>query len=147
MRVSCPGGEAARMAVDIEHIRVRDAMHAGILGCPAGASLGEVARIMATHRVHAVAVMDERGAPRGGVISDLDVVGAVSSGASPTAAEVAATQPIAVSSDDRLAHAATLMAEHGISHLVVADATDGHPIGVLSTLDIVSVLAAATTDG
>lgn len=46
-----------------------------------------------------------------------------------------------MSSDERLERAAQLMAEHGVSHLVVVDAADGHPIGVLSTLDLAVVYA------
>jgi CBS domain-containing protein len=34
------------------------------------------------------------------------------------------------------------MAEHGVSHLVVLEAADGHPVGIISTLDIASAYAA-----
>jgi CBS domain-containing protein len=33
------------------------------------------------------------------------------------------------------------MSEHGVSHLVVLDAANGHPIGILSTLDVAAVYA------
>ena len=117
-------------------------MHWGILSCAADASLGEVAAIMAKHRVHAVAVSDGEDARPDGVISALDVVAAISSRRDPNAAQTAATEPLAVSNDERLDRAAQLMTEHGVSHLVVVDAADGHPIGVISTLDIASVYAA-----
>jgi hypothetical protein len=44
------------MTIDLAHIRVGDATHPGFMSCAADASLGEVARIMAARRVHAVAV-------------------------------------------------------------------------------------------
>jgi CBS domain-containing protein len=74
-------------------------------------------------------------------VSDLDVVAAAASGEEPSALQTAATEPLAVSADERLARAAQLMAEHGVSHLVVLDAASGHPIGVLSTLDVATVYA------
>jgi CBS domain-containing protein len=128
--------------IDLAHIRVHDAMHRGILSCPADAPLGEVAGIMAKHRVHAVAVSNGEGTRPEGVISALDVVAAIWGREEPTAAQTAATESLAVSDDERLDRAAQLMTEHGVSHLVVVDAADGHAIGVISTLDIASVYAA-----
>jgi CBS domain-containing protein len=128
---------------ELDHIRVRDAMHGPILSCTADAPLGEIAGMMAAHRIHAVAVADgERGRPAG-VVSSLDVVAAIASGEEPTASQVAATEPLTVSSEERLDRAAQLMAEHGVAHLVVVDAAGGEPIGVLSTLDLAAVFAGA----
>ncbi len=129
------------MTVSLDHVHVHDAMHHGILSCAADAPLGEVAGIMARHRVHAVAVADGEGANPAGVVSDLDVVAAIASGAEPSALEAAATEPLAVSADESLHRAAQLMAEHGVSHLVVLDAATGHPIGILSTLDLAVIFA------
>jgi CBS domain-containing protein len=122
-----------------DHVRARDAMHQGILTCTPDAPLDEVAAIMATHNVHAVAITNSDSRRPGGIVSDLDVVAAISSGEEPTAAQAAATEPLAVSSDERLDRAAQLMTEHGVSHLVVVDAASGQPIGVLSTLDLAAV--------
>ena len=33
------------------------------------------------------------------------------------------------------------MSEHGVSHLVVLDAANGHPSGILSTLDVAALYA------
>ena len=129
----------------LDHIRVGDVMHAGILRCAPDATLRDVAEIMATHRVHAVAISDHQSDRPRGVVSDLDVMAAMGSGVQPTAGQTATTEPLAVSSEERLARAAQLMAEHSVSHLVVADAADGHPVGVLSTLDIAAVYAQATS--
>jgi CBS domain len=60
------------MTLQLDHIRVRDAMHHGILSCDADATLGEVAGIVATHCVHAVAITDGNRARSAGVVSDLD---------------------------------------------------------------------------
>ncbi|HEX5192053.1 MAG TPA: CBS domain-containing protein [Solirubrobacteraceae bacterium] len=126
---------------DFDAIRVRDAMHPGIFSCASDASLDEIAGIMATHRVHAVAIADPDGSRLAGVASDLDVVAAMTTCEQPTARQVAATEPLAVSSDERLDRAAQLMAEHGVAHLVVLDAAGGYPVGVLSTLDLAAVYA------
>jgi CBS domain-containing protein len=129
------------VTLQLDHIRVHDAMHQGILSCDADATLGEVAGIMATHRVHAVAITDGPSARPAGVVSDLDVVAAIASGEEPSAARAATSESPGVSSDERLDRAARLMAEHGVSHLVVVDAASRQPIGVLSTLDIAAVYA------
>ncbi len=115
-------------------------MHRGILCCAADAPLTEVAGIMARHRVHAVAVTGGRNARPFGVVSDLDVVAGVLGGDQTTAGEVAATEPLSVSADERLDRAIQLMSEHGVAHLVVLEAASGYPIGVLSTLDVAAVL-------
>lgn len=130
------------MTVSLDHVRVHDAMHHGILSCLADAPLGEVAGIMTTHGVHAVAITDGEDTRPTGVVSDLDVVAALASGEELSAAQAAATELLAVPADERLDRAARLMAQHGVSHLVVLDSADGHPIGVLSTLDVAAVYAA-----
>lgn len=67
----------------LEHATVADAMHPGILSCPADASLTDVARMMGTHHVHSVAVIGISRNKSGeslvwGIISDLDLVRAES---------------------------------------------------------------------
>jgi CBS domain-containing protein len=123
----------------LDHIRVRDAMHQGIIACGPEAPLDEVARIMAKHRVHAVAVTDGEHFRPAAVVSDLDVVAAIASRRDPSAGQSAATEPLTVSAQERLDRAAQLMTEHGVAHLVVVDDADGQPIGVLSTLDVAAV--------
>jgi len=58
-----------------------------------------------------------------------------------TAGNLAALDVIAVGPDDELGHAAQLMAEHDVAHLIVVE--DGTPIGVLSTLDVARAAAVA----
>lgn len=117
-------------------------MHHGVLTCNGQDSLGEVAAIMANHRVHAVLIADRVGGRPTGVVSDLDVVAAAAGGAADcTALEAAATEPLTISSQAPLLDAAQLMSEHGVSHLIVVDSAGGYPLGVLSTLDIAAVYA------
>lgn len=127
--------------MELDHIRVQDVMHHGILSCSTDAPLAEVATVMAEHRVHAVVVTGVTGSRPVGVVSDLDVVAAASNGGEMTAGEVAATEPLVVAATERLDRAAQLMSEHAVSHLVVLDAASGLPVGILSTLDIASVCA------
>lgn len=128
-------------SLQLEHVLVGDCMHHGILSCAADAPLGEVAGVMATHHVHAVAVTDGAGDRQLGVVSALDVVAAMSCGEEPTALRAAATEPLAIYENEPLDRAAQMMVEHGVSHLVVIDPASGHPVGVLSTLDIASAYA------
>jgi CBS domain-containing protein len=121
---------------------VGDPMTAGILTCLPVTPLRVVARIMATHRVHAVVVFghDDRLRPWG-VVSDLDLIGAIDSRA--TADAIAASPVVTVTPEDTLVHAAQLMREHSTAHLVVvADEASPVPIGILSTLDVAQAFAA-----
>ena len=116
-------------------------MHLGTLTCASDDSLRDVAAIMATHRIHAVVITAANGDRPVGVVSDLDVAAAVAAGADCSAHEAAATEALTVSADEPLRHAAQMMSEHGVSHLLVVDAAGGYPVGVLSTLDVATVYA------
>ena len=130
-----------------EHATVADAMHPGILSCDAEATLTEVARIMSTHHVHCIVVRGaaEDGAdesPVWGIISDFDLLRAgMRADAPDTAAELARQQVIRVETTAALRAAAELMMTNGTGHVVAVDPQSGHPIGILSTLDIAGVLA------
>ena len=116
-------------------------MHAGILTCGGDLPVRDVADLMARFRVHAVAITRANMSAPVGVITDLDIAGAALNEREARAAQVAATEPLAISADESLRRAAQLMTEHGVSHLIVLDAADGHPAGVLSALDIAAVFA------
>jgi CBS domain-containing protein len=130
---------------DSARIRVSDAMHGGVITCPRETSLDEVARLMSTRRVHCVVVTDEADdRDLWGIVSDLDLAAAASvrTLGDQTAGATAATPLLTVGPDETVQRAAQLMTEHGTTHLVVVDA--GHrPVGVISTLDVASVLSAA----
>ena len=127
----------------LAQIRVRDCMHKGVLTCAPDDSLQEVAATMAKHRVHAVVITAPSASRPLGVVSDLDVVAGVAAGANCTASQAAATESVTISGEESLGTAAQLMTEHGVSHLVVVDRADGYPVGVLSTLDVVSLYASS----
>lgn len=129
-----------------EKATVADVMRPGVMGCPPDAPATMVARMMATHHIHAVVVDGVQGdALRGerlvwGIVSDLDLVHAARVGMDGvTAADLAAAEPITVEASLPLMEAARLMDEHGVAHLVVAEG--GRPAGVVSTLDVAGVLA------
>jgi CBS domain-containing protein len=129
-------------------LRVSDAMHPGLISCSPDTLVRAVARMMATHRVHAILVTfhgDEElpGGGVWGVLTDVDVLRAAQSGdLDEVAAMLLAENPVpTVTTRDELAHAAQLMVEHDVSHLIVADPFTARPVGVLSTLDIARALA------
>ena len=125
--------------------RVADAMHPGVVTCSPDTPVRDVARIMATRHIHAVVVSMpiERGEPMAwSVVTALDLVnGYLERGEELCAADVSASEPVRVSTSDTLERAAQLMVEHNVDHLIVANAQDGHPVGVLSTLDVAGVFA------
>jgi CBS domain-containing protein len=122
-------------------------MHAGIVSCSPDAPLSEVARMMADHRVHAIAVAEiGHGRPWGTwrIVSDMNVMAAVATAREPTgreltAREMAETEAATVSADESLEHAAQVMSKHNVAHLVVLDSAGGYPVGIISTLDVASV--------
>jgi CBS domain-containing protein len=119
------------------HVRVRDAMHTGILTTDSSTPLRLVARLMAENHVHAVAVAEPDHVRRPwGIVTALDIAAAAASGVEQTAGEAASSEVVTVSASDGLDHAASVMARHSISHLIVVDPASGHPCGILSTIDI-----------
>ena len=132
----------------VEDATVGDAMHPGILSCDRDATATEVARMMATHHVHCIAVMGLSHDPAPepivwGIVSDLDLIEAsVGGGGSERTAAALAQQPIiSVDPSTPIREAARLMLTHSAPHLVVVDPDSQRPIGILSTLDIAGILA------
>lgn len=130
---------------DLDRIRVGDCMHHGIVSCDAAASLTEVAATMCAHRVHALAVVGD-GRPAA-IVSDADLMAAIDRDGEYTAGDIAATEWLAISAGRSLQDAARLMTEHGVTHLVVRDARNGHLTGIISTTDIMCALGAAVSVG
>jgi predicted transcriptional regulator len=122
-----------------EHATVGDAMRAGVISCPPEAPLRQVAQMMATEHIHCVVVSEEASWR---VVSDLDLLRAAEMDLDTTVAgKVAASQLPTVAPDEGLDRAAQLMAEHEVAHLLVVERPSGHPVGVLSTLDVAGTLA------
>lgn len=130
----------------LEHATVADAMHPGIISCEPDAPLTAVARMMATHHVHSVAVVGvSHEDPECGVwavISDLDLLEAGIRGSEEKTARSVSSRPmITVEPSMPLREAAELMLGHRVTHVVVVAPGTQRPVGVLSTLDIAGVLA------
>jgi CBS domain-containing protein len=130
----------------LDQATVADAMSPGVMSCSPDVSAVDVARMMAAHRIHAVVVEGiDLDTVRGealvwGVVSDLDLARAAHSRIEElTAADLAATEPVAIDPSTPLAEAAQMMDEHATAHLIVVEG--GRPIGMLSTLDIAGAVA------
>jgi len=127
---------------------VGDVMHPGVITCLPETSLRELAVRMADLRVHCIAVSGVRRDPDGdehllwGLVSHMDVIHAAHTGTlSAPAGEFASTAPLALPDHATLEHAAALMARHDATH-VVAVGRSGMPVGIVSTLDVIRILAA-----
>ncbi len=130
----------------LDHATVADAMHPGIVSCDPDLPLTEVARTMASHHVHCIAVMGISHAEPEclvwGIITDLDLVAAgMESGAEPTARALARHTIVSVETTTPLREACQLMLEEHASHLVVRDSARMMPVGILSSLDVAGILA------
>jgi CBS domain-containing protein len=129
----------------LEHAKVADAMHPGVMTCDPDATVTQVARMMASHHIHSLVVI---GASRGqgdslswGIISDLDVLRAGVDPSDQTAATMATHPVVTVDPTTPLLEAVRLMLTHNAPHVLVIDSRKQRPIGILSTLDIAGVLA------
>ena len=126
----------------LSHVRVADVMHTGILATDPTTPLRVVAQLMAEQRVHAVAVADPDHVRRPfGFVTVAEIAAAAADDLDESAGQAAATEIVTVPSSETVDTAARLMVEHSIDHLIVVDATTGHPIGVLSGLDIAAAYA------
>ena len=120
---------------------VGEVMHRGIVTCPPSASLREVAELLADNSVHCVVVAGDPARTMWGIVSDLDLVRGLGSPVALVAGNLAALDVVTVAPGDELRHAAQLMGEHDVAHLIVVE--DGTPVGVLSTLDVARAAAMA----
>lgn len=127
---------------------VADAMSHGVIRCAPETPLRTVARIMATHNVHAVYVFDygdeaDEDVQLWGLVSDLDVAAAACGEIDGRTAGHSAVTPLqTVLSNRPLAEAAELMSLKGTAHLAVLDPRTRRPVGVVSTLDVARAIAA-----
>jgi CBS domain-containing protein len=123
-------------ALPLAAIEAHTVMSPGLVTCLPGAALTDVATLMAVHQVHAVIV--DPGAAR--LITARDVLRAALGGAM-TAEEVLAPEAPSVAPGDTLRAAAVRMVQAGEGHVVVRDHDDGPVRGVLSSFDVIAVLA------
>jgi predicted transcriptional regulator len=126
----------------LDSVRVGDCMRVGIFSCERDTPVREVAAMMSSLRIHAVAVRaDPPAVP--GLISDLELMAGIADGADRQAHEIASGTALTISRRRTLRDAAKLMAARGAAHLVVVNESSGRPVGVLSTTDILHVYAAS----
>jgi CBS domain-containing protein len=138
--------QGSYLTPSLEKATVADAMRTGVMSCEPDLPATTVARMMATHHIHAVVVEGIHDDPvhgerlSWGVVSDMDLMRAGRAGIDElTVGEIAATEPITVEPSLALADALRLIEEHEITHLIIAEG--GRPVGILSTLDIAGVMA------
>ncbi len=135
------GVEGSYRIPSFEKAQVSDAMHPGVVSCIRETPLRTVAQIMAERHIHSVVVSDLGAGDSGwGVVTDADVLAAADGDMDLiTAGEAAGTELPTVGPEESLSRAAQVMKEHGVSHLIVTEA--GRAVGVLSSLDVVGILA------
>ena len=127
----------------LDSIRVAETMHRGVVTCRPEATLLTVARLLAAHRIHAVAVPPATEEESWNVVSDLDLATVLSDGLldEATAGSVASAPTVFVDPDETLTRAAQLMREFETHHLIVLGRGTDRPVGIISTLDIADALA------
>ena len=131
-----------------DELTVGEIMHPGVIISAPESPLRHVARLMARYRLHAVVVIgdDEEGGVWG-IVSDRDLLSAIARGEldEHTAGGMARTPVVTVSRSDSVKHAARVMSEHALTHLLVL-ASGRHPVGVVSTLDLACAAASDLLD-
>ncbi len=127
-----------------DEARVHDAMRMGVITCRPDTSLHEVAGMMVAHQIHSVVIQNPApGSRPWGIVSSLDIAAAAGSDLDEhEAQDVATTDLVTVSLNDTLQHAARVMTEHGITHLIVVEPATDWPCGILSARDLAAVLTA-----
>lgn len=126
----------------LDGARAGDCMRAGIFTCDPQASLRELAATMSSLRIHALALRTAPGKPLP-FITDLEVMAGIALSDQLQAGDLVPATATTVSRLQPLREAAQLMVEHGAAHLIVIDEASGHPVGVLSTTDILQAYAVA----
>lgn len=111
-------------------------MAPGLVTCVPCATLAEVAGLMSVHQVHAVVV--DPGAPR--LITARDVVRGTLAGAT-SVEEAIAGQPPSAAPEDSLQTVAERMVAAQDGHVVVRDHGGGQVRGIVSSFDVLAVLA------
>jgi CBS domain-containing protein len=127
----------------LDRVPVAVAMHVGVFTCPPQAGLRDVASILVDRHVHCVAVTGTPGPASWKFITDLTIARAAASNADALAADLVG-EATWIAGDATLEEASELMVRKSAAHLLVRG--DHQPIGVLSTLDVIAVLAVGADD-
>lgn len=125
-----------------EDAKVRDAMRVGVITCRPETILSDVARMMVGYDVHSVVVADvdpQRGL--WGIVTSVDLARVAGDLDAVTARDVATTDLTTIRSNESLRRAAEIMAEDGITHLIVLQPDSDDPVGVISARGLAGALA------
>jgi CBS domain-containing protein len=122
----------------VENARVGDAMNNAIVTCPRDAGLSEMGRLMASHHIHSLVVSLSDPA-RWALVSDVDIAQAAIGRPDATAKDLAAPAT-GIPNEATLIRAIEVMREQRTSHLIVTDAENGNPTGMISALDIAGIV-------
>jgi|Deesub1362B_J571_1020462.scaffolds.fasta_scaffold17124_1 CBS domain-containing protein len=125
--------------------KVSDFLKKPLITVEVGMSLRDVARVMRNEGISGLLVVDSEGKPAG-VVSDTDMVRALSKGISKEAKveEIMSTSFFGIDPDATLLEAAKLMRENRVSRLFVVKGAKGKtelaqvPEGVITISDIIS---------
>jgi CBS domain-containing protein len=125
-----------------ERRNIGDVMSFAIVTCLPSTSVEAAARAMTERRSRSVVVVNERGRAVG-VITGTDLLSLYEPGNPETVADLMSTPIVTCDRDLALGDAAELMIRHEVHRLVVIDSSgsDGVPIGIVSTTDIVAEMA------
>jgi len=130
--------EAEAITIVDDGTKVRDLMHRGIIACAPGDTVGQVAKIMVDHEIHAVVVME--GGKAVGVVSQTDMVLArqgrtAEQARAMRASEVMTPGCATCDADILLSEAVSQMTGRRMHRLVVTE--KDKPVGVISMTDVV----------
>jgi CBS domain-containing protein len=132
----------------VEHKRVSDVMHYGVISCRVETPVEEALALMQEHRIHALVIVDGPGY-LAGIVSQTDLLRAWKEGSSFEAVmrgpvgDIMTRSVVTCMPEMELDRAIQLLNRNHIHRLVVVEErNDGRfwPIGVLSMTDIVRAL-------
>ncbi len=121
---------------------VGEVMHSGVITCPLGISIPEVARLMTRHDISTIPVVDEGGYLAGIITrTDLVTLRAYEDYWREMKAENVMVSGVAtITPEKTVAEASKIMTDQKIHRLIVIDINEkmhARPIGVISQTDIV----------
>ena len=126
---------------------VKDLMHRGLITCQPDASLGQIAKLLTQHHVHALIVAESNDNPLG-IISDFDLLAgewlsvdkdSLNAMRKMTARELMTAPIQSMEADTSVEDAARILSEKQVHRMLVTEL--GAPVGVISVSDIVASIA------
>jgi CBS-domain-containing membrane protein len=124
-------------APDLTGLTVSQVMSGSVITCRPETPAREVARMMATHAVHAIPIESETSRR---IVTARELAQVACSAAEHTTltAEDVCVDAVTAGPEDALPTAAARMLDRKVSHLVVVDPVSREAVGIVSDADIVS---------